>query len=361
MFLKARLNSFPNYLTAPACQHWPDSITGRKALLTRKHCVGLPALRVTSIEAYQHWGLPALDDTTTAYQSTYSSNDEVYSGAMRILVSNDDGIHSPALHALAEMASQHGEVVVAAPAAEQSATSHSISAYVPLRAKKSRVVRTSQGVTPAYSISGTPADAVAVGLHMFDTIDLVLSGINLGVNAGFSVMHSGTVAAARQAAAMGVPGIAFSCVDNSLEQDFLRFAPYVSHAVQARAQHNIALLNVNFPAAGRPDPFHAGDVVPAPVEPKGVYWTHMATKQYERRIIEATEPRGRTVYWLTYVGMPDPEEGSDRWALANNYVSLTPLTLQGADLAVLEHLPQAPAEVAENVVAENVAAEAENN
>lgn len=269
---------------------------------------------------------------------------------MRILVSNDDGIHSPALHALAEMASRHGEVMVSAPASEQSATSHSISAYVPLRAKKSQVVRTSQGVLPAYSIGGTPADAVAVGLHKFSNIDLVLSGINLGINAGFAVMHSGTVAAARQAAAMGVPGIAFSCMDNSPEQDFFRFAPYVTQAIHARAQHNFPLLNVNFPAAGRPDPFHAGDVAPAPIDPKGVYWTHVASRQYERRIIEDTEPRGRTVYWLTYVGMSNPEVGSDRWALANNYVSLTPLTLQGADQNALECLPQTPVDVTENVV-----------
>lgn len=270
----------------------------------------------------------------------------VYSEAMRILISNDDGIHSPALHALAEMACQHGEVMVAAPASEQSATSHSISAHVSLRVKKSRVVRTSQGVLPAYSVAGTPADAVALGLHLFEDIDLVLSGINLGVNAGFAVMHSGTVAAARQAAAMGVPGIAFSCMNSSLEQDFSRFAPYVTEAIKRRKQHDITLLNVNFPAAGRPDPFYAGDVSPEPVDPQGVCWTSMAIAHYERRIITGNEPRGREVYWLSYMGMNNSEVGSDRWTLANNYVSMTPLTLQGADMALLGRLNQSPAEAA---------------
>jgi 5'-nucleotidase len=169
--------------------------------------------------------------------------------------------------------------------------------------------------------------------------------LRLGVNAGFAVMHSGTVAAARQAAAMGVPGIAFSCLNSSLEQDFLRFAPYISEAIIARDKHNITLLNVNFPAAGRPDPFHAGDVSPEPVPPKGTYWTSMAIATYGRRIIEDTEPRGRAVYWLSYVGVPDPEVGSDRWALANNYVSMTPLTLQGADIALLGRINQSPADV----------------
>lgn len=257
---------------------------------------------------------------------------------MRILISNDDGIHSPALRALAEMASEHGEVMVAAPASEQSATSHSISIYAPLRAHQSNAVYTSQGVLPAYGIDGTPADSVALGLHLFENIDLVLSGINMGTNVGLGIMHSGTVSAARQAVAMGVAGIAFSCGANELEQDFLHFAPYVSHAIHAQAQYGIRLLNVNFPAVRQANSSQVG-AVSTRINPKAIHWTHMSTEKYERRITADTDSSGQKVYWSKYVGVNEPEVGSDRWAIANNYVSFTPMTLQGADMDILKYVP----------------------
>ncbi|MEM6430340.1 MAG: 5'/3'-nucleotidase SurE [Deinococcota bacterium] len=273
-----------------------------------------------------------------------------YSDLMRILISNDDGIHSPALHALARMAASHGEVVIAAPASEQSATSHSITVYAPLRATASDVVKLRPG-TPdafeAYSINGTPADAVAVGLSLFSGVDLVLSGINLGANAGYGVMHSGTVAAARQAVAMGVPAIALSAADPSPGQGFEHLAPYLAEAIKARSTHDIPLLNVNFPAAQTQDsdPYSPANKPSAQGHPQAyqgaarasdIRWTFVSTHAYGRKIIAAQDPRERTVYWSTYVGVDNPAPGSDRWALANNYVSFTPLTMQAADMACLE-------------------------
>ncbi|MEM7736382.1 MAG: 5'/3'-nucleotidase SurE [Deinococcota bacterium] len=269
---------------------------------------------------------------------------------MKILISNDDGIHSPALHALARMAASHGEVVIAAPASEQSATSHSITVYAPLRAASSDVVKVSQGTPNAfegYSINGTPADSVAVGLSLFSGVDLVLSGINMGANAGYGVMHSGTVAAARQAVAMGVPAIALSAADPSLGQGFEHVAPYLAEAIHARNTHDIPLLNVNFPAAQTQDsdPYIPSNKPSTQGQPQAnqgaaratdIRWTFVSTSAYGRKIIPAQDPRERTVYWSTYVGIDNPAPGSDRWALANNYVSFTPLTMQTTDMQLLQ-------------------------
>jgi 5'-nucleotidase len=271
---------------------------------------------------------------------------------MRILISNDDGIHSPALHTLARMAAAHGEVVVAAPASEQSATSHSITVYAPLRATPSsavKIVPNESNAFDAYSINGTPADAVAVGLSLFSGVDLVLSGINMGANAGYGVMHSGTVAAARQAVAMGIPAIALSAADPTPNQDFQSFAPYLAEAIHARNTHAIALLNVNFPAVQNQDvdPYSPSNkprvegqpqAYPEQARATDIRWTFVSVTAYGRKIMPARDPRERPVYWSTYVGVDDPAPGSDRWALAHNYVSFTPLATQAADMQCLAEI-----------------------
>ncbi|HSI70280.1 MAG TPA: 5'/3'-nucleotidase SurE, partial [Gillisia sp.] len=126
---------------------------------------------------------------------------------MKILVTNDDGIYSPGLSCLAEVASEYGEVIVMAPDVEQSGMGQAITAGKPITYKKSPIHF--EGIE-AYRVNGTPADCVAMGTHLFDEIDLVISGINLGSNIGNSAWHSGTLSAARQAVLFGVRGIAFS-------------------------------------------------------------------------------------------------------------------------------------------------------
>ena len=113
---------------------------------------------------------------------------------MRILVSNDDGIYSPGLHALAEVAAEFGDVRIVAPDVEQSSMGHAITASRPLTYR-----RTPIHDFDAYRVNGTPADCVALGTSQWEKIDLVLSGINLGLNLGNSAWHSGTLAAAKQA------------------------------------------------------------------------------------------------------------------------------------------------------------------
>src|SRR5918999_4055888 len=124
---------------------------------------------------------------------------------MRILIANDDGIYSPGLCALAEAASRFGDVRIVAPDVEQSSMGHAITASRPLSYK-----RTPLRGFEAYRVNGTPADCVALGSHHWEKVDVVLSGINLGTNLGNSVWHSGTLAAAKQAALLGLRGIAFS-------------------------------------------------------------------------------------------------------------------------------------------------------
>src|SRR5215813_6812660 len=124
---------------------------------------------------------------------------------MRILVTNDDGIFSPGICALAECAAAFGDVRVVAPDVEQSSMAHAVTSARPLSHRHARV-----GSFEAFRVNGTPADCVALGAHVWGKVDLVLSGINLGLNVGNAMWHSGTLAAAKQAALLGFRGIAFS-------------------------------------------------------------------------------------------------------------------------------------------------------
>jgi 5'-nucleotidase len=119
---------------------------------------------------------------------------------VRILVSNDDGIYSPGIAALARVAQRLGEVRVVAPDVEQSSAGHAITASRPVRYRRTEVF---EGID-AYRVDGTPADCVALGAHLWGHVDLVLSGINLGPNLGNATWHSGTLAAAKQAALLGI-------------------------------------------------------------------------------------------------------------------------------------------------------------
>src|SRR6266581_2400598 len=161
---------------------------------------------------------------------------------MRILISNDDGIYSPGIPALAKAAARFGDVRIVAPDVEQSSMSHAITASRPLRFKRVHLDR-----FDAYSVNGTPADCVALGMHRWGHVDLVLSGINLGLNLGNSLWHSGTLAAAKQAALLGSRGIAFSTnVNDSREPDFAGLEPCVAKVLDLlMPKKTLPLVNVN--------------------------------------------------------------------------------------------------------------------
>jgi 5'-nucleotidase len=243
---------------------------------------------------------------------------------MRILVANDDGIFSPGLQALAECAAEFGEVLVMAPDVEQSAKGHAITIMRPLRYQRTRL-----GSLEAYRVNGTPADCVALGLYHWGGADLVLSGINLGSNLGNDIWSSGTVAAAKQATLLGVPALAFSMPAEDAEPSYDAQRPYIAQVLKMhqKAQHHAEsdswplLVNVNLPLA-----------------PRDIRWTHQSVRHYSGKMVEDTDPMGRQHYWFSAVPLSEPDPGSDRWAVANGYVSLTPLRLDLTDEAWLEKM-----------------------
>lgn len=227
---------------------------------------------------------------------------------MRILITNDDGIYSPGLLALAKVASRFGEVIVVAPDVEQSSMGHAVTHSRPLSLRKSPIVF--EGIE-AFRVNGTPADCVALGTHLYKKTDVVLSGINLGPNLGNAMWHSGTLAAAKQAVLLGIKGIALSTPVGKSEPDFESLAPFVEEALELLIPTpGLSLFNINFPQ-----------------QPKGIRWTRQSVRLYDGYIVPGMDPMGRKHYWFTVSPLEPAEEGTDRWAVENDYVSITPLRL----------------------------------
>lgn len=237
---------------------------------------------------------------------------------MRILVSNDDGIYSPGLATLAKVACRFGDVRVVAPDVEQSSASHAITHSKPLRYRPTKII---DGVE-AYRVNGTPADCVALGAYNWEKVDVVLSGINLGPNLGNGMWHSGTLAAAKQAALLGVRGIAFSTPIETDDPDLTPLEPYVERVLEMLLPRSeLKLVNVNFPS-----------------QPRGMCWTRQAVEQYDGRVLPGQDPLGRRHYWFTVVPIEDPAEGTDLWAMDHGYVSMTPLRLDLTNHTALERM-----------------------
>jgi len=246
---------------------------------------------------------------------------------MRILVTNDDGIYSPGLAALARAARQFGEVRVVAPDVEQSSMGHAITATRPLSYKKSPIKF--EGIE-AYRVNGTPADCVALGTHLWEKTDVVLSGINMGLNLGNSMWHSGTLAAAKQAVLLGVRGIALSTPAGKSEPDWTSLEPYVHKVLDMLLpKSDLYLMNVNFPR-----------------KPEGVRWTRQSVRLYDGKVVPGEDPMGRKHYWFTVAPLEPAEEGTDRWAVENSYTSITPLRLDLTNEAELvKALQKNPVEI----------------
>src|SRR5207244_4236248 len=167
--------------------------------------------------------------------------------AMRILITNDDGVYSPGIAALAQVASRFGEVRIVAPDVEMSSASASITASRPLTYKRTQLPTAG---LDAYRVNGTPGDCVMLGTTLWEKVDLVLSGINIGTNLGNALWHSGTLAGAKQAALLGLRGIALSAPATDKGQpDFESLKPWVATVLEMLlAIPDLCLVNVNFPA-----------------------------------------------------------------------------------------------------------------
>ena len=236
----------------------------------------------------------------------------------KILVTNDDGIHSAGIIALADALATVGEVSVVAPAHEMSAASHSLTLTRPLRIDKID--------DRHYSVDGTPTDCVTLAMnHLFrdELPDIVVSGINKGGNLGDDVTYSGTVAGALEASIYGLPGIAVSLVQRT-GFDFApagEFAAQLARRVLGDGLPRGTLLNVNIP--------------PGPI--RGVRVTRQGSKIIRPSVIEGTDPRQRKYYWIGEESLTWNEEaGTDYEALRHGLVSITPLRNDLTDYRALE-------------------------
>jgi 5'-nucleotidase len=224
----------------------------------------------------------------------------------RILVTNDDGVHSDGIHALAGALARLGQVVVVAPHVEASAIGHALTLRRPLRMDRLR-----DGV---YEVDGTPTDCVNIAFtQIFHGLpDLVVSGINKGYNLGDDVTYSGTVAGAMEGALLGVPSLAVS-LERKEPYDFLHAAgaaAAVAEGVLARGLPPRVFLNLNVPGG----------------TPKGVRATFQAKRNHVTVVAERLDPRNRPYYWIEE-GQNDwePHDRSDYQAVRDGYVSVTPL------------------------------------
>lgn len=230
-----------------------------------------------------------------------------------ILVSNDDGYDSPGIYALVMSLRRIADVVVVAPATQQSAVGHAITVQTPLRA---RPIQRGAHFT-GWAVEGTPADSVKLGVSTLlkQKPDLVVSGINHGMNTSINVIYSGTVSAATEGAVLGIPAIAMSLASHSLAADMraaATFARKIAAEVLKRGLPKGTLLNVNVPD------------VPAD-KIAGVAVTRQGRSTWDDGFETRLDPVGRDYYWLVGKYRWDDNPLADDAALQKNIISVTPL------------------------------------
>lgn len=240
---------------------------------------------------------------------------------MRILVTNDDGIDSPGLTALADALKSIGEVWVVAPDRERTAVAHAVTLHKPLRLHRV--------ASRTFSVNGTPVDCVNLALLkvMPKPPAIVVSGINKGVNLGDDVLYSGTVSAAMEGTILGVPSIAVS----QEGRETFRFpvaAAYAARIVRLVLEHGLpaeTLLNVNVPNC-------------ALRSIKGVRVTCLSRRRFHNPIIEKLDPHGRTYFWIAGTRISwSRSKHADHEAIEEGRVSMTPIHLDCTNHAVLDH------------------------
>ncbi|MCG8483233.1 MAG: 5'/3'-nucleotidase SurE [Clostridia bacterium] len=233
---------------------------------------------------------------------------------MNILVTNDDGINALGIKSLVEALHNVGNVYVVAPDSQKSACGHGITIHVPVLVHEVEF----EGAEKAWSVSGTPADCVKLGIsELVDgDIDMVFSGINQGGNLGTDVLYSGTVSGAVEGILLGIPSVAVS-VDNHTAMNFNPAKKIARNICQHMAENQLepeTLLNVNVP------------YIPEE-EIKGVEITPLGIREYTENFTSRKDPRGRAYYW--YSGIPKKndmgDEDTDVMAIEKGYISVTPI------------------------------------
>lgn len=231
---------------------------------------------------------------------------------MKILLSNDDGYNAPGMKMLRKCLAEinlHDELRVMAPERNRSAASNSLTVFEPLRI-------TDHG-NHVYSVNGTPTDCVHLAINGATDFepDMVISGINAGANMGDDVLYSGTVAAATEGRFLGKPSIAISlCGEQYFETAAEALKQFLAHFNELALDRN-TIININVPD------------VPI-TELKGLKVTRLGKRHCSEKVIRSKDPRGGNIYWVGPAGeAEDGGEGTDFYAVANNYASITPLKI----------------------------------
>ncbi|MDD2319596.1 MAG: 5'/3'-nucleotidase SurE [Geobacteraceae bacterium] len=242
---------------------------------------------------------------------------------MKILVTNDDGIHASGIQSLTEALKKVGEVAVVAPDRERSAVGHALTLHHPLRAI--------QLGPNTFAVDGTPTDCVNLGIHNLLSFkpDIVVSGINRGANLGDDVTYSGTVAAAMEATLMGIPSFAVSLVTEGMGSNYgaaAEFASRLARQIHEKGLPSDTFLNVNVPD------LPCDSLLSSRVTSQG-------KRRYEGNIIGKLDPRGRKYYWIGSAQLSFLDlEGTDYHAVSRGHVSITPLHLDLTNYASLQVL-----------------------
>lgn len=241
-----------------------------------------------------------------------------------ILVSNDDGIFSAGIKALAEVADEFGDVEIVAPDRQQSAVGHAITVSTPLRARPFRIDNRFNGK----AVSGTPADSVKLAHNQLlnRKPDLVVSGINHGSNAGINILYSGTVSAATEGTILGYPSIAFSCTDFNEDADLTGCQDAARKVIGYVLNHGLppgVTLNLNAPSG--------------PL--KGIKWARQANSRYVEEFEGRIDPHNKSYYWMTgKFQLLDEDEFNDISVLERGYASLTPIQYDLTSYSLLNDL-----------------------
>jgi 5'-nucleotidase len=248
---------------------------------------------------------------------------------MRILISNDDGIHAPGLIELVKALNGLGEIWVVAPDREQSAVGHSITMSDPIRLYPLKLNLADH----AFAISGTPADCVKLALTelMPGRPDLVVSGINRGENTGISVIYSGTVSAATEGTINGIPSLAVS-LDSFTSTDYEYAGRVARRFAEMTLEYGLpdgTLLNINVPSL--------------PMEEiKGVRVVRQGRARFQETFLERDDPRGRRYYWMDGDKVAHTETDTDGAALKEGYIAVTPIHLDLTHHAFIKQMEKWP-------------------
>lgn len=231
---------------------------------------------------------------------------------MKILLTNDDGFNAPGIQILYKTLQPHHEIILIAPDREKSAASHGITLNEPMRINKIQL----KGGTKGYTVTGTPADCIKLGLFEIFTTppDLVISGINPGCNIGIDINYSGTVAAAREAALNGISGMAVSIKLGEV-MDFEGMSDFVVNLINKEIDNELpsgTFLNINAPAISLD-------------EVCGVKITRQASDNLSTQFDKRLDPKNRPYYWYSNANHAGDGPDTDAYALSQKYISITPI------------------------------------